>query len=163
MCDRQQVRDSEEDYDQHSAGGLVVRGEEILLIELDGGRRWQLPKGHLEEGESVLDAAHREVLEETGIDGEAIAPIGHLLIRFGGQGGQRIRKRVDYFLFAYKGGTTADYSREEVTGASWFAWDEGIERLTFDNERNLARKGREIWRTSEESRKTDDGQRVLGS
>ena len=76
----------ERDFDQHSAGGLVVRGKEILLIELDGGRRWQLPKGHLEAGESVLDAAHREVLEETGIDGKKVAPIGHLVFEFGGPG-----------------------------------------------------------------------------
>ena len=124
-----------------------MRDDEILLIELDGGRRWQLPKGHLEAGESVLDAAHREVLEETGIDGDVIAPIGHLIIEFGGSGGQRIRKRVDYFLFSYRAGTTKNYSREEVTGASWFVWDAGIDRLTFDNERNLARKGRQLWQT----------------
>ena len=50
--------------EQHSAGGLVVRGDEVLLIATAGGRRWQLPKGHLEAGELPAEAAVREVREE---------------------------------------------------------------------------------------------------
>jgi ADP-ribose pyrophosphatase YjhB (NUDIX family) len=51
----------------HSAGGVVVnpRGELAVVTQSDG--TWSLPKGHLRHGESALDAARREILEETGI------------------------------------------------------------------------------------------------
>ena len=56
---------------QHSAGGIVARDGRILLIATAGGKRWQLPKGHVEEGESPEAALVREVREELGVDAEA--------------------------------------------------------------------------------------------
>ncbi len=49
------------------AGGGVVEacGGELLMIERNG--RWDLPKGHWEEGESLEECALREVEEECGI------------------------------------------------------------------------------------------------
>lgn len=49
----------------HAAGCIVVRGDEILVIQTDKG--YELPKGHIEIGESPEDAALRETYEETGI------------------------------------------------------------------------------------------------
>ena len=43
----------------HSAGGLVMLEGKILLISTRQGRRWQLPKGHLEPGETSEQAAIR--------------------------------------------------------------------------------------------------------
>jgi 8-oxo-dGTP pyrophosphatase MutT (NUDIX family) len=61
-----------------SAGGLVVEGDRILLISTQGGRRWQLPKGHIEEGETAEQAALREVREETGVTGQVMAPLSEV-------------------------------------------------------------------------------------
>lgn len=59
--------------DEKSAGGLVLKGlpsnPKILMIQvknLIGEIVWTFPKGHLEPGESALQAALREVEEETG-------------------------------------------------------------------------------------------------
>ncbi len=123
---------------QHSAGGLVVREEEVLLIATAGGRRWQLPKGHLEGAEQAVEAAVREVREETGVTGRVLAPISSIDYSFLERGVRRIRKRVDYFLLAYESGSEADFDPREVAGASWFPWREAIDRLSHDNERRVA-------------------------
>lgn len=139
-----------ETIDELSAGGLVVRDGEILLISLSDGRRWQLPKGHLEPGESEADAAVREVREETGVRGAVVAPLPEIEYWFV-QAGRRVHKRVVYYLLDYVSGSELDYDPSEVSGAAWFSWDEGIARLSFDNERDVAQAGRERYRRRAET------------
>jgi len=129
---------------QVSAGGLVLRGEEILLISIRGGRRWQLPKGHIEAGESRQEAAEREVREETGISGRVITPLPDVEYRFTERGAHRIHKRVHYYLMVYVSGDEADFDPEEVSGARWFSWEEALERLSYPNERRVVATAREL-------------------
>jgi ADP-ribose pyrophosphatase YjhB (NUDIX family) len=49
-----------------SAGGVVVNRGRIALV-LQRGEVWSLPKGHLKKREGHLDAAIREIREETGL------------------------------------------------------------------------------------------------
>lgn len=130
---------------ERSAGGLVVRGGEVLLISLAGGDRWQLPKGHVEPGESAEQAAVREVREETGVTGRAVERLPDIEYWFI-QAGQRVHKRVAYFLLDYERGSELDFDPAEVSGAAWFPWDEALHRLTFDNERKVAAAAREASR-----------------
>jgi 8-oxo-dGTP pyrophosphatase MutT (NUDIX family) len=54
-----------------AAGGVVTNDKgEFLMINLRN--RWDLPKGHIEAGESSDSAALREVIEETGIEAEVV-------------------------------------------------------------------------------------------
>ena len=56
-----------------SCGFLIVRGEpisEFLLMKHKS--RWDLPKGHVDPGETDLECALRELEEETGIPADAI-------------------------------------------------------------------------------------------
>jgi 8-oxo-dGTP pyrophosphatase MutT (NUDIX family) len=130
---------------QHrSAGGLVVLGSRILLISTQAGRRWQLPKGHIEEGETSEQAAVREVREETGVTSRVVAPLPGVEYWFVERGAHRIHKQVDYFLLDYVSGDTADFDPHEVSGAEWFPWDEGIAKLSFENERRVVEKARAI-------------------
>jgi 8-oxo-dGTP pyrophosphatase MutT (NUDIX family) len=127
-----------------SAGGLVVDGDRILLISTQAGRRWQLPKGHIEEGETAEQAALREVREETGVTGRMLAPLSEVEYWFVERGARRVHKRVDYFLLDYVCGSAADFDAAEVSGAEWFSWDQGIAKLSFDNERRVVLQAREI-------------------
>lgn len=129
---------------QHSAGGLVVRNGHVLLIATAGGRRWQLPKGHVEPGESNAQAAVREVREETGISGRIVADLPGIDYFFVEKDGRRVRKHVDYFLLDYTGGDEADYDPAEVDGARWFPWEEALLRLSHANERRVAERAREL-------------------
>jgi len=126
----------------------VVRGDEILLISTQNGRRWQLPKGHLEPGETALDAAVREVREETGVTGRIVAELPGVEYWYVEKSVRRIHKRVDYYLLAYVSGDAGDFDPEEVSGASWFSWDEGIARISFDNERRVLEQARRVAATA---------------
>ena len=57
------------------AGMVCFRGEEVLLIKRGKAPRlgeWSIPGGHVEWGETTAQAAIREVMEETGIEAEAL-------------------------------------------------------------------------------------------
>ena len=63
----------------------MVRGpddrlEAALIGRTDrrGRLAWSLPKGHVEEGETLAQTAEREVAEETGIRGRVVAPLGEV-------------------------------------------------------------------------------------
>ena len=49
-----------------AAGGVVVRGEDVLVLRRPGRDEIRLPKGHVEPGEGLAEAALRETREETG-------------------------------------------------------------------------------------------------
>jgi 8-oxo-dGTP pyrophosphatase MutT (NUDIX family) len=63
---------------QVSAGGVAFRRRDsqidVALILVGAQKRWQLPKGLLDEGESPEETALREVREEAGIETELLAP-----------------------------------------------------------------------------------------
>lgn len=129
---------------EKSAGGVLWRaaaggGIEICLIATKGSTRWQLPKGHIDEGESDADAARREVREETGCDGEVERDLGEIVFWFfagAGKTRKRIRKTVRFFQLRYTTGDTARHDAE-VDDAAWFDAEEAVRRLTFDSERDV--------------------------
>lgn len=129
---------------QHSAGGLVVRDAQVLLIATAGGSRWQLPKGRLEEGETSEQAAVREVREETGVTGRIVAPLPGIDYWFAEGRRKRIRKHVDYFLLEYVSGSERDFDRREADDARWFPWSEAVVQLTHANERRVAESARRL-------------------
>lgn len=69
-----------------AAGGLVKNVDgKILLIFRRG--KWDLPKGKLDEGETIVECAKREVQEETGLQqleaGKLIQITYHTYVQFG--------------------------------------------------------------------------------
>ena len=66
------VAEATEEIEVRAAGGVIWRrgddGIEVALVHRPKYRDWTFPKGKLEPGESDEAAAHREVLEETGLE-----------------------------------------------------------------------------------------------
>ena len=50
-----------------SAGGVVVNKKRRVLVVSQRGTSWSLPKGQIDPGETKLEAAIREIEEESGI------------------------------------------------------------------------------------------------
>jgi 8-oxo-dGTP pyrophosphatase MutT (NUDIX family) len=125
-----------------SAGGVIYRrhaGEiEIALIRVRN--RWGLPKGHVEEGESVNDTAVREVREETGLEGRVSKKLGDISYSYRDRrtAGEPIRiyKRVHFYLLRYLKGDVRDHDHE-VDEARWFPIEEAIRNLKFPTERKM--------------------------
>ena len=51
----------------YSAGGVVINKDGLVLVVNQNHNSWSLPKGHIDEGEEKLEAAIREIYEESGI------------------------------------------------------------------------------------------------
>ena len=50
-----------------SAGGIVLNKKNKILIVNQNYDSWSLPKGHVDPGETILEAAKREIYEESGV------------------------------------------------------------------------------------------------
>jgi 8-oxo-dGTP pyrophosphatase MutT (NUDIX family) len=123
-----------------SAGGVVVRGEEIVVIvptrrASDGSRVLALPKGHIDPGENELQAATREVREETGVVGEPVRELGEARYWYR-RDGQTIPKSVKFFLFSYVEGDTDDHD-DEVEQARWIKLADAQSELSHAAEREM--------------------------
>jgi mutator protein MutT len=127
---------------EFSAGGVVVRGDEVVVIvptrrAADGSRVLALPKGHVDPGETPLQAAEREVREEAGVVAEPVRELGQARYWYRREG-RTIGKTVAFYLFRYVEGDTEDHD-EEVEEARWIPLREAQEQLTHDAEREMVR------------------------
>ncbi len=125
---------------EFSAGGVVLRGDEIVVIVPTrrgpgGGRVLGLPKGHPETGESAAEAAVREVREEAGVSGTLRESLG-VVEYYYERRGRRIAKRVEFFLIEYGDGDPADHDHE-VEQARWMPISEALTALTYPGEREI--------------------------
>ncbi len=117
---------------------------EVALISVGPQRRWQLPKGIVDAGETPEATAIREVREEAGIHTELLRKIETITYWYvGDKGKQRVRfhKFVHFFLLRYTSGNIAEHDWE-VNEARWVAIEEAINLLSFKTERQVVEKAK---------------------
>ena len=122
-----------------SAGAILYTKEndEILyLLIRDNHGNWGFPKGHLEEGEDLFQAAHREIKEETGIDAMIDTDFRQDLCYVMPNG---IAKRSVYFLAEYHDQKPVP-QEGEVEEIVLLPYEETMSLLTFDNMKEVLAK-----------------------
>jgi 8-oxo-dGTP pyrophosphatase MutT (NUDIX family) len=126
--------------DSVSAGGIVWRRDpggavEVVVGYQAGDRRWALPKGTPDAGETLEETALREVTEETGLEVALGEKVGVIEYWFS-QGGRRYHKRVHHWLMTPEGGDFAarDGEFDEVI---WAPAGEALAQITFATERSI--------------------------
>jgi len=139
-----ELRDGKPDIT--AAGGVLVRngesGREVAVIHRPKYMDWSLPKGKLESGEGWLEAALREVEEETGYRCEPSIE----LPRVSYLDNRGRRKLVRYWLMEAVAGGFEPH--DEVDELRWVDRDEANRLLSYPHDRELVRKAlrRHRWR-----------------
>ena len=135
---------------QLSSGGVIFRRTdkrfEVALISVKGGMVWCLPKGLVEEGENIARTAHREVKEETGLDGKIIKKIDHIEYFYSHKEKEetiRYFKIVYFFLMEYTGGDVSEHDKE-VDDCRWFSINEAIKKIEYEDERKILKKAKKM-------------------
>jgi 8-oxo-dGTP diphosphatase len=130
--------------DVAAAGGVVVRsgdgGRRVAVIHRPKYMDWSLPKGKLEPGEDWLEAALREVEEETGYRCEASVELPH--VSYLDRKGRR--KLVRYWLMEPVDGEFEPHG--EVDKLRWVGREQAEELLTYPHDRELVRKALRVHR-----------------
>jgi 8-oxo-dGTP pyrophosphatase MutT (NUDIX family) len=131
-----------------SAGGVVYRREandgqiEVALVGRLRPKRWALPKGTPEVGETLEGTALREVGEETGLLARIEQPLDRIQYRFV-WGGVRHFKTVHFYLMEMVGGDTANHDGEYDV-VEWFPIGEALRRLSYPNEARVVDKAQQV-------------------
>lgn len=122
-----------------AAGGVVLRagadGPEALVVHRRRQDDWSLPKGHLDPGEAAVDAAVREVAEETGVRCEVLGELGVSTYTL-----PRGPKRVTWFrMRPLEGDPAARPPDDEVDMARWVPAAALEDLLTYSSDLGFVR------------------------
>jgi len=104
-------------------GGIIEKDGYILLVQEAKEKcrgKWNIPAGHLENSESIIEGAIREIKEECGCDVEinGILKIGNIVLK---------DNNVILIVFATKLiSNNIVYNKDEILDVKWFSYDEII-------------------------------------
>lgn len=146
-----------------SAGAVVFRRREggameFLLLRYPHGH-WDFAKGHVEAGETLEEAAEREIQEETGLGQLRLISGFHrrTFFWYRAKGTERDRRlhegralfilKTVHFFLVEASSSPVTLSHEHMDFV-WLSLDAAIERATFENAKQLLRKAGEQLRQS---------------
>jgi len=123
---------------EKSCGAVIYHKNEngeikYLLIKHKNGGHWSFPKGHMEAGETEVDTALREILEETGL---RVVVDEKFRFEMEYSPKPRILKKVVFFT-AETMSTEVVCQPEEVIDSRWFDYESALMNLTHEESKKL--------------------------
>jgi 8-oxo-dGTP pyrophosphatase MutT (NUDIX family) len=126
-----------------AAGGVVVDGNQVLVLCRPSRDEVRLPKGHMKKGESRVETALREVTEESGYaDLEVEADLGHQVVEYDYAGAHVIRDEYYFLMHLQRNRRVQQQEQEHQFISIWVSWDKALSDLTFETEREWVRRAR---------------------
>lgn len=125
---------------EKSCGAVVYRkfhgNTEILLLKHINSGHWSFPKGHVEKGETEIETAKREIMEETSIDVMIDPTFRETVTYFPNKDTTKV---VVYFLAKAK---NVDYVPRdgEISEVKWVDISYAPTILTYENDRTIVAK-----------------------
>lgn len=141
-----------------SAGGVCFcqNGDQLFVrLTVSKNGHNNIPKGHLKENESWLDAARREIHEETGVECYGQGYETDEVTYDFKKDGVSIKKTVKFFTFiqpTLDAGSLAIENGESVVSAVWLPYDTALAAVEYESERLTLKKAREIYDKVSETR-----------
>lgn len=125
-----------------SAGGIVFFRNNILMLRKFNGD-WVLPKGRVEENETIMDAAIREVYEESRAKVNVIKYLGKINYQFNRTSFKEkvhINKDVYWFLMKAKNMNCRAQKNEGFVEVKFLPFDKTLVFARYDDERLIIKK-----------------------
>lgn len=120
---------------EYSYGAVVYqknKDQVLILLERMVQGHVSLPKGHIEEGETPVECAIREIKEETNLDVDIDTSFSHTISY---QPGTNIKKDVTFFLATPKSQILLPQLKE-VSSLEWVDGKKAINLLTFKSDKD---------------------------
>ena len=124
------------------SGCAIIKDDKLLLLKKYKNSYYELPGGKVDLEEDIIDAAIREVKEETGAEGKiikALIPVTYWFVLEK----EKVRKTVYYFLMEYVGGDITKHDHEMET-VVWLLKDKVEKRLTYKSDKIVWKEAKNL-------------------
>ena len=121
---------------EKSCGCIIIKDNKVLLVYEKRACCWGFPKGHMEEGETEIETALREVKEEVGLDVKINKNKRYILNYI-------INDEIDKTTVLYLATTKNEkitIQESEIGDAKWYDLSEATKILTFTNSKEVFKK-----------------------
>jgi 8-oxo-dGTP pyrophosphatase MutT (NUDIX family) len=131
---------------EFSCGAVIYKMKNdnplFLLVNSKRSGTWGFPKGHIENGESEIETARREILEETGIKNIEFIKVFrqkdvYMIAGAASRTGERqVEKHSIYFL-ASTTEDALDFDKNEIFKLKWTDINQAQDMLSFANQKKI--------------------------
>ena len=121
---------------EKSCGCIIIKDKKVLLVYEKNRNFWGFPKGHMEDGETEIETALREVKEEVGLDVEIDKKRRYTLNYVIGN---EIDKTTVLYIAKAKNKKII-MQENEIENTKWCSFEEALNMLTFDDWKEMFKK-----------------------
>ncbi len=129
---------------EKSCGGIIYKKEkkivQILLVKHTNGGHWSFPKGHVEDGETEIETALREIKEETNLDVKINEKYRYSIFY---SPKKEVEKEVVYFLCEFEYGEIYK-QEEEILDILWVDINDAHSYFIYKNDIEILEKVKDI-------------------
>lgn len=118
---------------EKSCGCIIINDDKVLLIYEKNQNFWGFPKGHMEENETEIETATREVKEEVGLEVEIQKEKRYEYKYKIGE----TREKTCVLFVAFPKSLNVKNQESEISMSKWCSFDEALNTITYENQKEI--------------------------